>query len=184
MLDDALLDTFHNIFANEVRGPFPLQQVQQYTSTLKTCTFCSETYPDSRPRCPHCSNATSMPVLPPTQGRLIVRTQGAIVAWHIGSDAAQWIAHENGKAVLYTLNGLGITRTLPLFETLPRAAYAFMDEHVVVAPTPDSVDLYGININGHSRRHAAHYNGRCMGARMSVFLARAGQRCIGWQMAT
>jgi len=148
LIDDTLLNTFIDWFEKGRRGVFPLDQVQQYLLTLKTCVFCSETYPASRTRCPHCSNVTATPILPPTQGRLIVRTQGPIVAWHIDGDTARWIAHENGKAVFYSLTGFAITKTLSLFEAIPTAAYAFMEDHVIVAPSPESSDVYGINVSG------------------------------------
>jgi hypothetical protein len=148
LLDDTLLNTFTEWFAKGTRGPFPLDQVQKYASTLKNCPFCGEMYPTSRMRCPHCSNVTAVPVLPPTQGRLVARTQGPIVAWHVEDDTVRWIAHENGKAVFYSLKGMSVTKTLPLFDAIPTAAYAFMDDHVIVAPSPESTDVYGIDVTG------------------------------------
>jgi hypothetical protein len=148
LLDDTLLNTFTDWFTKGIRGPFPLDQVQRYIGTLKSCSFCGEMYPTSRARCPHCSNVTSMPVLPPTQGRLVTRTQGPIVAWHVEGDTVRWIAHENGKAVFYSLKDMKVTRTLPLFDVIPTAAYAFMDDHVIVAPSPESTDVYGIDVTG------------------------------------
>lgn len=148
LLDDTLLNTFSEWFAKGTRSAFPLDQVQRYASTLKNCPFCGEMYPTSRMRCPHCSNVTSIPVLPPTQGRLIARTQGPIVAWHVEGENVRWIAHENGKAVFYSLKAQTVSKTLSLFDAIPTAAYAFMDDHVIVAPSPESTDVYGIDVSG------------------------------------
>lgn len=71
--------------------------------------------------------------------------------------------------MLYVANGLHIIKTLPLFEALPDAAYAFMDDVVLIAPDPASADLYGVEVSGAAPQGILHTTTELFGQRERVF---------------
>ncbi|MCU0512660.1 MAG: hypothetical protein MUE40_08830 [Anaerolineae bacterium] len=148
LLNDDLLYTFEAWFGHGQRGVFPFAALLDYAGGLQTCAFCGEWYPAQRPRCPHCAAVAPAAVVRQSVCQVLLRTAGKLVAWQVEDDTARLIAHEQGRAVLYTLNGQTPAPPMPLFEALPAAAYAFLGEVLVISPAPDSAELLLVDTAG------------------------------------
>lgn len=148
VLSDDLAQVFEHWFSQGKRGVFPAQILMDYALTLMECPSCHEIYPAHRSRCPHCSAVIPTAALPEANVRTIFTTPGDFVAWHITSAGGRFIAHEQGKAMLYVLEGETIRKKMKLFDAMPQANYAFMGDLLVVSTEPDSADLLIVDISG------------------------------------
>ncbi|MDQ7026015.1 MAG: hypothetical protein Q9P01_22430 [Anaerolineae bacterium] len=149
LLSDKLQAEFRDWFDKGKRAVFPLDLLQDYIDNLNTCPNCDATYPHNRAQCPVCSEAVPVAVTMAVAGaRTILRTTGEFIAWHITANDGRFIAHEDGKAVLYTLQGEKQVQRMVLFDAIPIATYAFMDNAVIVSPDSASDDLLMIDVSG------------------------------------
>jgi serine/threonine protein kinase len=149
LLSDKLQAEFREWFEKGKRDIFPLDLLHDYINNLSTCPNCAATYPNNRVQCPVCSEAVPVAVTMAVAGaRTILRTTGEFIAWHITPNAGRFIAHEDGKAVLYVLQGEKQTKRLVLFDAIPTATYAFLGDTLIVAPNPASDDLLLVNVAG------------------------------------
>lgn len=76
-LPDALLHHFHQVFEQDLRGPFPKSLLE--TLNWKTCPSCGLDY--ARPQCPRCAKPQITPVATPGQVKVtpVFQTQGLIL---------------------------------------------------------------------------------------------------------
>ena len=149
LLSDELANEFQQWFEQGKRGAFPLNTLQAYIHELVTCPHCSAAYPRNRAQCPICSAAIPIAVTVPVSGaRTIIWTDGEIIAWHITRDTVRLIAHEEGRAVLYVIEGTQQIKKMELFDAIATARYAFIGEYVAISPAPSSEDLYLVDVSG------------------------------------
>lgn len=149
VLSDDLANTFYDWFAKGRRDAFPYTVLENYLSGLTLCSFCHNAYPSNRSRCPFCSSVQALATLPIKGSRTVIRTDGKIVAWAVQNDTLYVIAHENGKAILYSSEGCaGIPKQLELFNAMPGATYAFLEGNLIVSPSPESDELMIVDVNG------------------------------------
>ncbi len=146
ILSDDLGQVFDHWFSQGKRGAFPLAILIDYVHTLMECPSCHELYPSHRKRCPHCSAV--IPTAAATNVRTLFTTPGSFVAWHITPSGGRFIAHEQGKAMLYVLEGDTITKKMKLFDAMPHADYAFVGDLLVVSTEPDSPELLIVDTSG------------------------------------
>jgi hypothetical protein len=148
LANDDLLHLFEDWFASGRRGDFPIEKLLDYAVSLKTCAFCGECYPAERQRCPHCSAMIPAAVTRQANYRVLVQTPGRLVAWSVEGSTARLIAHENGKAMLYVLKGQTLQKQMTLVNAMPAASYAFLEDRLVISPSPDSSDLLIVDVSG------------------------------------
>jgi serine/threonine protein kinase len=148
LVDDDLLHVFNDLFTRGQRGEFPLEELRAYADSLQVCAACGDLYPSQRSRCPHCSALIPVAAVANAQARVLARMAGQIVAWHVAGNMARFIAHEGGKAVLYVLKGQTLLKKQPLFDAIPTATYAFLEELLIISPAPESSDVLVIDTSG------------------------------------
>lgn len=149
LLSDKLQAEFREWFDKGKRAVFPLDLLHDYINNLNTCPNCDATYPNNRAQCPVCSEAVPVAVTMAVAGaRTILRITGEFIAWDITANEGRFIAHEDGKAVLYILQGEKQVKRMVMFDAIPTATYAFMGNAVIVSPAPSSDDLLMIDVSG------------------------------------
>ena len=174
LLSDKLQAEFREWFDKGKRGIFPLDLLHDYLNSLNTCPNCDATYPNNRSECPVCAEAVPVAVTMAVAGaRTILRTTGEFIAWCITDTGGRFIAHEDGKAILYILNGEKQTKRLVLFDTIPTATYAFMGDYLVISPNPASDELMLVNVAGDKAQGADKLTTAAFGLGERVFGANA-----------
>jgi len=148
LLTDELQALFESWFTHGYRGVFPLEQLQTYIQTLKTCPSCDAAYPMNHSHCPVCAAQVPVTITTAAASQVLLQTQGEIVAWQVSGQKVRLIAHENGKAILYVLKGRSVIQTVSLFDAIPTAKYTFSDDYLIVSPAADSDDLLVLNTSG------------------------------------
>ncbi|MCC6972558.1 MAG: hypothetical protein IT322_00965 [Anaerolineae bacterium] len=170
MLSDDLGAVFEGMFTKGSRSPIPEAVLQDYIQTLRVCPSCKSAYPSSRAHCPVCAAASPQPVAPKMGAalascRTLIQTGGPILTWHIDGEKISLIARENGKLNLYRLDGVkGGGRTVPLFDALSDARFAFLGDTLIVSPSAASDDLMVVDCSGSKpvgvlKTATGHYSG-------------------------
>jgi serine/threonine protein kinase len=174
LLSDKLQAEFRLWFDKGKRTVFPLDLLHDYINNLNTCPNCDAAYPNNRNQCPVCSEAVPVDITMAVAGaRTILRTTGEFIAWHITPNEGRFIAHEDGKAVLYILQGEKQVKRVSLFDAIPTATYAFMGDTVIVAPDAAKDDLLLVNVAGDKPQGAQKLTTAAFGQGERVFGANA-----------
>jgi len=148
LLSDDLLHEFGQWFGKGKRGIFPETAIHDYMAKLNTCPSCSATYPRSRAHCPMCSTIVPVMPLPMSQIQTLLETGGEIVAYHVRGEEIRLVTHEGSKAVYYAFNGKQPVRKSTLFDAVPNATYAFLDEMLVISPGLGHTSLMMVDVSG------------------------------------
>jgi hypothetical protein len=165
LLSDDLRATFEEIFSQKRRGVFSEATLDNYAHGLKPCPFCGAAYPAMRTHCPMCSTPVPVTVQGvPSAGEVLINADGQIIAWGLHEGVLRAIAHENGKAVLYTVRGRKKAERHILFDALPEAQYAFLGDSLVISPNPESEDILIVGVQngvvqGIAKTSTSHYGG-------------------------
>ncbi len=108
-LSDDLLHHLHRTFDQGERRPFPLQLLQQYAQTLRTCPHCGLDFPANRRGCPACSHPTPVPTPPTSRDgrRTLLQVDGFIEAVFVQPNGRLLIITRHGEQVRLIRAGIG-----------------------------------------------------------------------------
>ncbi len=101
ILPDGLLQYFHQVFAHDKRGAFPIDLLEDID--WQRCSSCGMEH--ARRACPVCATGTPVQVLSvlevtgPVEAQWILRTEGQVVAVATEGDSLRWLTYEKGGFV-------------------------------------------------------------------------------------
>lgn len=140
LLSNELSEVFRPIFVGQQRGIFPAQKLAEYAQDLVECRACRNWFPGQRRFCPACQPSTGFSFPQPVfqvgglQALEWLAAAGEIVACQVTGDKVRLLAREADTAVLYIIRSNKVFERSEMFRWLPGAAYAFMEECLVVNP--------------------------------------------------
>lgn len=153
VVDDSLLQVFHEYFKMGTRNEFPITLLEHYRENLIECPSCKTWYSGTRKLCPFCSIKTIIIVKEPKDSvsrrgltvEEIFHTDGQLIMTKVDNDRITALTRENGKIFLIKLGG--INQKSEMFGDLPGARYEIFDDTLVVNPA-HTLDLYMIDVSG------------------------------------
>lgn len=152
VLDDPLLQVFHDFFKKGWRGQFPTGVLENYCQNLIECPSCKTWYPKVRKFCPVCTTKTLVTIDKETSRTSkhdltteeLFHTEGAILLTKLREEKIVVLSKEKGKIFL-TKIGDSIEKN-EVFNDLPGARYDVFNNILVVNPA-NSTELFLIDVS-------------------------------------